>query len=165
MLCCSPTAPAQDYWSTDKERVFLVGATYKQQYQQQQQRQQREQRARSSTTRPRSLFDLSSKSSSSGGSIGSRGGSLSPAAAAAVAAAGELAGGSSGKRQRGSDQVSYSVDESIEELGRLAETAGLQVCAPSGFVFLYSCTPGVVAFTGAFVIQLVTIHMWMETYM
>lgn len=119
----------QDYWSTEKERVFLVGATYKQQYQQQQQRQQREQRARSSTTRPRSLFDLSVHSRSVGGSIGSRGGGLSPAAAAAVAAAGELAGGSSGgKRQRGSDQVSYSVDESVEELGRLAETAGLQVC-------------------------------------
>jgi hypothetical protein len=147
-VLCAYTAPVQDYWSTEKERVFLVGAAYKQQYQQQQQRQQREQRARSSATRPRSLFDLPRiSSSSSGGSIGNRGGGLSPTAAAAVAAVGELAGGS-GQRQRGSEQVSYSVDESIEELGRLAETAGLQVRVPSG-LFLYS--PGVTgACVGAF---------------
>jgi hypothetical protein len=131
--------------------VYLVGAAYKQQYQQQQQRQhqqqqerqQRQRQSSSSSTRPRSLFDLPSSRSSIdvSAAAGSNGSSTtSPAAAAVAAAAAAVAestgGGSSSRRQQGSQQVSYSVEESIEELGRLADTAGLQVCFSRTFCML-----------------------------
>jgi hypothetical protein len=152
-LAIACAAGLQDFWSTDKERVYLVGAAYKQQYQQQQQRQQQQQQERqqrqrqssSGSSRPRSLFDLPTSRSSvdvstAAGSNGS--GTTDPAAAAVAAAAAAVdestgtGSSSSSRRQQGPQQVSYSVEESIEELGRLADTAGLQVCLHSLYVMV-----------------------------
>uniref|UniRef100_A0A383VVV6 Hflx-type G domain-containing protein n=1 Tax=Tetradesmus obliquus TaxID=3088 RepID=A0A383VVV6_TETOB len=106
----------EDFWSTEKERVYLVGVAYKQQYQQQQQQQQRRQQQQ----QQQSLFGSSS------GGLGMTASSYSPwAAPAAAADAGD--GSSSSRSSKRQPQVSYNVHESLDELGRLAETAGLQV--------------------------------------
>jgi transcription initiation factor TFIID subunit TAF12 len=99
----------QDFWSTEKERVYLVGVAYKQQYQQQQQQQQRRQQQQQGQR----LFG------SSNGGLAMSASSYSPWAAADADD-----GSSSSKRQ---PQITYNVHESLDELGRLAETAGLQV--------------------------------------
>jgi hypothetical protein len=91
--------------------VYLVGVTYKQQYQQQQLQQQRRQQQQ----QRQSLFGSSS------GGLAMTASSYSPWAAPAAADAGDSG---SSKRQ---PQVAYNVHESLDELGRLAETAGLQV--------------------------------------
>jgi hypothetical protein len=91
--------------------VYLVGVAYKQQYQQQQQQQQRRQQQQ----QQQRLFG------SSNGGLAMSASSYTP-----WAAADDSDGSSSSKRQ---PQITYNVHESLDELGRLAETAGLQVSA------------------------------------
>ncbi|KAF6258260.1 hypothetical protein COO60DRAFT_1701428 [Scenedesmus sp. NREL 46B-D3] len=116
----------EDFWSTEKERVYLVGVAYKQQYQQQQQQQQRRQQQQQQQRQ--SLFGSSSGSSGSG-AVGMQASSYSPWAvpAAGVAGDGSSGGSSSSSSSSKRQQVTYNVHESLDELGRLAETAGLQV--------------------------------------
>jgi hypothetical protein len=119
----------QDFWSTEKERVYLVGVAYKQQYQQQQQQQQRRQQQQQQQRQ--GLFG------SSNGGLAMSASSYSPWAAPAAVDAGD-GSSSSSKRQA---QITYNVHESLDELGRLAETAGLQVrqsACPSFLSCLFS---------------------------
>lgn len=121
LVCChhstiSTCSPLQDFWSTEKERVYLVGVTYKQQYQQQQQRRQQQQQRQS-------LFSNGSSSSTPRGGLGMTVSSYNSPWAAAGAEEEDGSSSSSSKQPA----VSYSIQESLEELGRLAETAGLKV--------------------------------------
>jgi hypothetical protein len=50
------------------------------------------------------------------------------------AGSGSSSGSSSNNRRPGEPQVSYNIQESLEELGRLAETAGLKVICLSQII-------------------------------
>ncbi len=77
------------------------------------------------------------------GGVGMAASSYSPWAAAKQEAGNDsssngVSGSSGSSRQQ---QVAYSIQESLEELGRLAETAGLKVCDSGMLSMVLSMAP------------------------